>query len=74
MAAPCPKCHARRIINENKLIELNIDKGMANGDTIHMEKEGEQVIDLARGDLIFKVIQKQHKIYKRVGNDLFMDL
>ena len=55
MAAKCPKCRANRLINENKHIEIDVEKGMAAGDTIVMEKEGEQVPDLARGDLIFTI-------------------
>ena len=37
------------------MIEIDIEKGASNGDTILFEKEGEQVIDLARGDLIFTI-------------------
>jgi len=42
-------------VNDNKLVELQIEKGMAAGDTIVLEKEAEQVPDLAKGDLIFTV-------------------
>jgi DnaJ-class molecular chaperone len=39
-------------------VQIDIEKGMANGDTIIMEREAEQVPDLARGDLIFTLKQK----------------
>lgn len=55
MAAKCPRCHGNRLINENKMVEIDIEKGMAAGDKVTMEKEGEQVPDLARGDLIFTI-------------------
>lgn len=47
---------------------------MSNGDTIIMEKEAEQVPDLARGDLIFTLKQKSHDTFKRVGNNLYYDI
>jgi DnaJ-related protein SCJ1 len=47
---------------------------MAAGDTIIMEKEAEQVPDMALGDLIFTLKQKPHKTFKRVGNNLYIDI
>jgi DnaJ-related protein SCJ1 len=47
---------------------------MAGGDTIIMEKEAEQVPDMALGDLIFTVKQKPHSTFKRVGNNLYIDI
>ena len=41
MAAKCGKCHGNRLINENKQIEIDVERGMAAGDTVMMEKEGE---------------------------------
>jgi DnaJ-class molecular chaperone len=41
MASKCSKCSGRRLINENKQVELDIEQGMAGGDTIMMEREGE---------------------------------
>jgi DnaJ-class molecular chaperone len=37
------------------MVEVDIVKGMGNGDTVVMEKEGEQVPDLLRGDLVFTI-------------------
>lgn len=74
MANKCGKCKGNRLINESKLLEITVEKGVANGDTVLFKKEGEQVPDLARGDLIFTFKQKPHNRFKRVGNNLFMDL
>lgn len=60
MAQKCPHCHGKRLVNDNKQVEVDIDRGMANGDTIVLEKEAEQVPDLAKGDLIFTIKQKPH--------------
>lgn len=74
MAQNCGKCRGKRLINESKHLDIEIQRGVSNGDTILFEKEGEQVPDLARGDLVFTIKQKPHNRFKRVGNNLFMDL
>lgn len=74
MAAKCGTCKGRRLVNDNSEVTLEIEKGMANGDHILKEREGEQVPDLARGDLIFTLKQKPHKTFKRVGDNLFYDM
>lgn len=74
MAAKCSHCQGRRLVNDNKLVELQIEKGMAAGDTIVLEKEAEQVPDLAKGDLIFTVRQKKHNQFSRVGDNLYIDM
>jgi len=55
-------------------VQVQIERGMAGGDTIIMEKEAEQVPDMALGDLIFTLKQKPHKTFKRVGNNLYIDI
>jgi DnaJ family protein A protein 2 len=74
MAAKCKKCRGGRLIQETKLLEINVEKGMSDADTILFEKQGEQVPDQARGDLVFSIRQRPHNRFKRVGNNLFMDL
>jgi DnaJ-class molecular chaperone len=74
MAAKCPHCRAKRVVSDSKQIQIDIEKGMANGDTIIMEREAEQVPDLTRGDLIFTIKQKSHSTFKRVGNNLYHDI
>jgi DnaJ-class molecular chaperone len=74
MEEKCPKCRGQRVIREDKHIQLDVEKGMASGDNIIMEREAEQVPELAKGDLIFTLKQRAHKIFKRVGNNLFIDI
>merc|ERR1712086_1172365 len=38
-----------------------------------MRNEAEQVVDQARGDLIFTVKQKGSSPFKRIGNNLYYD-
>jgi DnaJ-class molecular chaperone len=74
MEAKCPHCKGKRVVQENKGIKVQIERGMSSGDTIIMEKEAEQVPDMALGDLIFTIKQKPHSTFKRVGNNLFIDI
>lgn len=55
MAAKCKKCRGNRLILDNKQIDLDLEKGTSQGDTIVLENEAEQVPDQARGDLVFTV-------------------
>ena len=55
MAAKCKKCRGNRLILDNKQIDLDLEKGTTQGESIVLENEAEQVPDLARGDLIFTV-------------------
>lgn len=74
MAAKCNHCRGRRLVHDNAEVTIDIERGMANGDNVVLEREGEQVPDLARGDLIFTLKQKSHKTFKRVQNSLFLDV
>ena len=53
MAAKCGHCHGLRVVNDDKHISFQIEKGMKNGDTVIIHEEAEQVPDQQRGDLIF---------------------
>lgn len=74
MEAACPHCRGRRLVHDQSSIDVDIERGMAQGDTIVMEREGEQVPDMVRGDLIFTIKQHKHPRFKRVGNNLFTEL
>jgi|DEB19_MinimDraft_2_1074335.scaffolds.fasta_scaffold35247_2 DnaJ family protein A protein 2 len=47
---------------------------MKTGDSKVFENQGEQHIDAIQGDITFVVEQKQHPIYKRVGDNLYVNL
>jgi len=41
MAAKCKHCKGKRLVNDNKQITVEIEKGMEGGDTIIFEREAE---------------------------------
>ena len=42
-------------MQEGKQFLVDVERGMANGDTILFEKQGEQVPDMIQGDIIFVI-------------------
>ncbi|XP_063234619.1 dnaJ homolog subfamily A member 2-like [Bacillus rossius redtenbacheri] len=68
----CPKCHGKKVINETKILEVHVDKGMREGQKIFFRGEGDQQPDIEPGDVVIVLHQKPHEKYKRSGNDLVM--
>ena len=71
----CPICKGRRVIREDKVLQLEIEKGMKDKENIVFSKEAEQHPDLAPGDLIVTLKQKSHHFFReRKGNDLYANI
>ena len=86
---PCPSCHGRGsiitvncrncrgkgIIKEPRTLNIEIPKGLDQGDRIRMHKEGEAgAHGQAPGDLYIEIHLKPHDIFKRHGMDLYADI
>ena len=54
-AANCPHCQGRKVVNDVKTLNVQIEKGMKDGDEVVFEREAEQIPDMIPGDLIFTV-------------------
>ena len=61
-------------MQEGKEFTVEIERGMKNGDKITFEKEGEQQPDMIQGDVIFALKQTTHAVFRRVGDNLYMNL
>lgn len=70
----CSHCRGLKVVKEAKKIELEIEAGMKNGDTIVFERQGEQVPDMIQGDIVFTIKQNTHPTFKRVGDNLYLNL
>ena len=71
----CEKCGGKGQIKTSKDIEVNIPGGIENGQTITLRGYGEAGRNGGRqGDLYILVSVKPHKLYKRQGNNLYMDV
>uniref|UniRef100_A0A2K5I348 J domain-containing protein n=1 Tax=Colobus angolensis palliatus TaxID=336983 RepID=A0A2K5I348_COLAP len=67
----CDKCEGK-IVREKKILEVHIDKGMKDGQKITFHGEGDQEPGLEPGDIIIVLDQKDHAVFTRRGEDLFM--
>lgn len=68
----CKKCSGKKTVMEEKIVEVQIDKGMADGQRIVFGAEGNQEPGLEPGDIIFVLEEKEHPVFKRSGTDLIM--
>jgi DnaJ family protein A protein 1 len=68
----CKTCQGRKIVQERKILEVHIDKGMEDGQKITFYGEGDQSPGLEPGDIIIILEEKEHAQFKRRDMDLIM--
>lgn len=69
----CKECKGKKIINERKVLQVHIDKGMQDGHRITFSGEGDQAPNTIPGDVVFVVELKEHPRFKRRQDDLFYE-
>lgn len=73
-AKQCPSCRGGRVVPEAKTFQVDVERGMKTGDTVVFERQGEQHPDMIQGDITFVIQQAPHSVFKRVGDNLYIDL
>lgn len=68
----CSMCHGKKVVNETKILDVHIDKGMREGQKIYFRGEGDQQPEVEPGDVIIVLHQKHHDKFQRSGDDLVM--
>uniref|UniRef100_A0A667FVD2 DnaJ heat shock protein family (Hsp40) member A1 n=1 Tax=Lynx canadensis TaxID=61383 RepID=A0A667FVD2_LYNCA len=70
----CMECqgHGERISPKDRCKKVHIDKGMKDGQKITFHDEGDQEPGLEPGDITIVLDQKDHAVFTRRGEDLFM--
>ena len=72
---PCLDCKGRGRINKTRRIVVNIPAGIDNGQSINKRGEGEAGHRGGpSGDLYVSIQVKPHKLFKRKGADLYLDM
>lgn len=66
----CKECKGNKTIQEAKICSVYIDAGSADGSSVKLYQEGNEEPGCIAGDIIFKLKQKPHNIFKRNGNNL----
>merc|ERR1719516_537640 len=70
----CKKCSGKKVNRERKILEVEVNKGMEDGQKITFSGEGDQEPGLEPGDIIIVLDEKAHSLFKRNGNDLIMKM
>ncbi|GAA5996801.1 type I HSP40 co-chaperone YDJ1 [Rhodotorula paludigena] len=70
----CKECNGKKIVNERKVLEVHIDRGMKEGQTITFAGEADQAPGTEPGDVVIVIEEKPHDIFKRKGDDLFAEV
>merc|ERR1719167_2095608 len=70
----CKKCNGRKVNRERKILEVSVDKGMADSQKITFTGEGDQEPGMEPGDIIIVLDEKEHAQFKRNGIDLIHTL
>nr|KAG5712990.1 hypothetical protein BaRGS_021784 [Batillaria attramentaria] len=68
----CKECKGKKVVSETKILEVHVDKGMKNEQKIPFRGEGDQLPDMEPGDVIIILQQKEHEMFTRNGNDLYL--
>ncbi|KAK6166446.1 hypothetical protein SNE40_023135 [Patella caerulea] len=70
----CDECPNVKFVPEEKVLEIEIEPGMRDGQIYPFVAEGEPHVDGEPGDLKFKIKQSKHKMFERRGDDLYTNV
>jgi len=72
---PCTQCRGKGIEQRNEKIELLIPKGIRDGELLKMTGSGEMsTVSGTPGDLYIHIHVAPHKMFRRQGDDIVMQL
>jgi len=67
----CKTCEGKKVVRDRKILEVNVDKGMEDGQKIVFAGEGDQEPNIEPGDIVIVLDEQEHETFKRVSkNDL----
>ena len=72
----CPQCngsgYSMKKQKERQVLEVNIDKGMRNGEKIRFRGMSDDQPNAEPGDILFILQEKDHPVFQRKNNDLLI--
>lgn len=69
----CPQCKGAKVVQEKKLLDVHVEKGMQHGQKITFQGEADEAPDTVTGNIVFVLQLKDHAQFKRKGDDLFIE-
>lgn len=70
----CRQCNGKKTVQEKKLLEVHINKGMRGGQHITFTGESDQAPDTVPGDVVIVIEEKPHDRFKRDATTLWTDV
>lgn len=70
----CTNCKGKKVVPEKKILEVHIDKGMKNGQTVTFNGESDQAPGAESGDVVIVIEEKPHERFQRQDNDLITEV
>ncbi|XP_003387983.1 PREDICTED: dnaJ homolog subfamily A member 1-like [Amphimedon queenslandica] len=70
----CKTCRGEKVVNDKKILEVHIDKGMKDGDQIPFRGEAAQQPGYETGDVVIVLEEIDHELFKRKETDLYMNM
>ena len=67
----CSVCAGKKVKRGGVEVTVSIEKGMADGQTINLERQADESPDHSAGDLIFTIQTQPHPVYSRKGDNLY---
>lgn len=67
----CKKCEGKKVTREKKILEVHIDQGMKDGQTIRFSGEGDQDPNMEAGDIVIVLDEQKHNVFDRKAMDLY---
>merc|ERR1711879_292498 len=59
---------------DNTQLPVSIERGMSSGDTVTFKGQGEHQPKKRPGDVVLKLVENKHAVFKRVGVDLHAEV
>ncbi|XP_074294980.1 dnaJ protein homolog ANJ1-like [Silene latifolia] len=69
----CPQCKGNKVVQEKKVLEVVVEKGMQDKQKITFAGEADEEPDTITGDIVFVIQLKDHSKFTRKGADLFYE-
>lgn len=69
----CGQCKGNKVVQDKKVLEVHVEKGMLHGQRIVFQGEADEAPDTVTGDIVFVLQLKDHSKFKRKGDDLYVE-
>ena len=70
----CKQCHGKKTEREQKILEVHVEKGMEDGQKITFGGEADEEPGIKPGDVVIILDEKDHAVFKRKKNNLYINL